>query len=146
MHNNDINYNALVEKSLKNVVIQALQIAEEEGLSNDNHFYITFLTTHPQTRISAQLMSQHPEEMTIVLQHQFQNLMVTENYFSVELSFGGILQSLHIPFDAVTYFADPSAKFALSFNTEDDDEHIIEVAKENSTPAQVISFDSFKKS
>ena len=150
MYKNDIDYDKLIEKSLKNVVIQALHIAEEEGLNDNNHFYITFNTNHPKTRISAQLMSQYPEEMTIVLQHQYQNLMVFENHFSVDLSLGGVLQNLSISYDSITYFADPHAKFALSFNNSssefiDDELFIEEEHKKVSGGAQVISIDSFRK-
>ena len=116
----EINYDKLVEKSLKYVVIEALKIAADEGLPGEHHFYITFKTGHPNARVSAQLLNQYPEEMTIVLQHQFANLMVGATYFEVDLSFGGIPQTLRIPYDAITYFADPYAKFALSFNTNND--------------------------
>ncbi len=117
---NTINYDKLIEKSLKHVVIEALKIAEEQGLPGEHHFYITFKTNYPRTEVSEELRQQYPEEMTIVLQHQFANLQVFEDYFSVELSFSGIPQTLVIPFDAITYFADPHAKFGLSFNIADD--------------------------
>ena len=159
----EINYDKLIEKSLKNVVIEALKIAEDQGLPGENHFYITFKTNHPQTKISAQLKSQYPEEMTIVLQHQFSNLLVDKNFFSVDLSFGGVPQTLTIPYDAIIYFADPHAKFGLSFNEENlspsknedsllDDEDTADMAsngeshkKADNTPARVISIDAFRK-
>jgi len=105
-----------MEKALKHVVIEALKYAAEEGLSDTNHFYITFNTTHPDVRMDSGLLNQYPENMTIVLQHQFANLMIAENYFEVDLSFNNIPHSLRIPFDAITYFADPYARFALSFS------------------------------
>ena len=161
----EINYDKLIEKSLKNVVVEALKIAEEQGLPGENHFYITFRTNHPGTKISAQLRTQYPEEMTIVLQHQYSNLIVEKNYFSVDLSFGGILQTLTIPFDAILYFADPHAKFGLSFNLseelgktdfsdDDTDEEEDEEKKAHSPStsrkvsggnATVISIDAFRK-
>lgn len=153
----EINYDKLIEKSLKNVVIEALKIAEEQGLPGENHYYITFKTNHPQTKISAQLKSQYPEEMTIVLQHQFTNLLVEKTSFSVDLSFGGILQTLTIPYDAIVYFADPYAKFGLSFNEEmpgksesskNDIAFNGETAHHNPAPAEparVISIDAFRK-
>ena len=116
----EINYDKLVEKSLKYVVVEALKIAAEEGLPGEHHFYITFKTSHPAARLSSQLLNQYPEEMTIVLQHQFANLMIGATYFEVDLSFGGVPQTLRIPYDAITYFADPYAKFALSFGSSDD--------------------------
>ena len=151
----EINYDKLIEKSLKNVVIEALKIAEKQGLPGEHHFYITFKTNHPTAKVSAQLKNQYPEEMTIVLQHQFSNLSVENSFFSVDLSFGGVLQTLVIPFDAITYFADPHAKFGLSFNLNEDS-----LNKELETPAvfdedkdvkkvsgsaTVISIDAFRK-
>ena len=152
----EINYDKLIEKSLKNVVIEALKMAEDNGLPGEHHFYITFKTNHPRTRISAQLMNQYPEEMTIVLQHQFSNLMVLDDKFSVDLSFGGMLQNLIIPFEAIIYFADPYAKFGLSFNSGEetlrenipsDDFLPEETTKKVSggEPARVISIDDFRK-
>lgn len=157
---NEINYDKLIEKSLKNVVIEALKIAEDQGLPSENHFYITFKTNHPQTKISSQLKSQYPEEMTIVLQHQFSNLLVDKNSFCVDLSFGGIPQTLTIPYDAIIYFADPYAKFGLSFNEEISGKHendsdlasngensqtSTSAGREDSAPARVISIDAFRK-
>lgn len=147
----EIDYDKLIQKSLKNVVVEALKIAEEQGLSGDNHFYITFRTNHPGTKISAQLKSQYPEEMTIVLQHQYTNLTVERNHFSVDLSFGGILQTLHIPFDAIIYFADPHAKFGLSFSQLEDlrnmsaDDETVNSSRKSNEKAAVISIDSFRK-
>lgn len=146
----EINYDKLIEKSLKQVVVEALKIAERQGLPGENHFYITFKTNHPETIIPRDLKIQYPENMTIVMQHQYSNLIVTENAFSVELSFGGKLQTLFIPFDAITYFADPYAKFGLSFSFyENGDVHTLEdiepEKKVAGETAQIISFDSFRK-
>lgn len=151
----EINYDKLIEKSLKNVVVEALKIAERQGLPGEHHFYITFKTNHPQSKISAHLKTQYPEEMTIVLQHQFSNLTVEQTSFSVDLSFGGILQTLTIPFDAITYFADPHAKFGLSFNLSEENLNkdlnstpSFDDEKENkkvSGAATVISIDAFRK-
>lgn len=151
----EINYDKLIEKSLKNVVVEALKIAEKQGLPGEHHFYITFKTNHPASKVSPQLKNQYPEEMTIVLQHQFSNLLVESSFFSVDLSFGGVLQTLVIPFDAITYFADPHAKFGLSFNLNEEnlnrdidaspafDEE--KEAKKVSGSATVISIDAFRK-
>lgn len=146
----EINYDKLIEKSLKQVVVEALKIAEAQGLPGENHFYITFKTNHPDTIIPRDLKIQYPESMTIVLQHQYANLVVTNTSFSVELSFGGRLQTLVIPFDAITYFADPYAKFGLSFSFyEDGDVHALDdiepEKKVSGETAQIISFDSFRK-
>lgn len=148
----EINYDKLIEKSLKNVVIEALKIAERQGLPGENHFYITFKTNHPRTQISDYLKSQYPEEMTIVLQHQFANLRVENDSFSVDLSFGGIQQNLSIPFEAITYFADPYAKFGLSFATGEENTTTREIStpteekeKKVSGSATVVSIDAFRK-
>jgi len=147
---NEINYDKLIEKALKQVVVEALKIAEFQGLPGENHFYITFKTNHPQTVIPRDLKIQYPESMTIVLQHQYANLVVNASSFSVELSFGGRPQTLVIPFEAITYFADPYAKFGLSFSFyENGDVHALEdiepERKVAGETAQIISFDSFKK-
>ena len=146
----EINYDGLIEKSLKHVVVEALKIAERQGLPGENHFYITFKTNHPGTIIPQDLSIQYPEAMTIVLQHQYSNLVVSDEVFSVELSFGGRLQPLIIPFDAITYFADPYAKFGLSFSFyENGDVHSLEdlepEKKVSGETAQIISFDSCRK-
>lgn len=148
----DINYDKLVEKSLKYVVVEALKLAAEEGLEGENHFYITFKTTHPAVRLSSQLINQYPEEMTIVLQHQFANLMIGATYFEVDLSFGGVPQTLRIAYDAISYFADPYAKFALSFSNMN--EHFEFATEETNEPkeapkasgsATVVSIDDYRK-
>lgn len=146
----EINYDKLIEKSLKQVVVEALKIAEKQGLPGENHFYITFKTDHPETIIPHDLKIQYPESMTIVLQHQYANLVVNSNCFSVELSFGGRPQTLTIPFDAITYFADPYAKFGLSFSFyENGDVHSLDdiepEKRVSGETAQIISFDSFRK-
>jgi hypothetical protein len=147
---NEINYDKLIENSLKKVVVEALKIAEKQGLPGENHFYITFKTDYPGTIIPQNLKIQYPESMTIVLQHQYSNLIVANNYFSVDLSFGGRAQNLLIPFDAITYFADPYAKFGLSFSFyENGDVHSLDdiqpEKKVSGETAQIISFDSFRK-
>ena len=146
----EINYDKLVEKSLKYVVVEALKIAAEEGLPGEHHFYITFKTSHPAARLSSQLLNQYPEEMTIVLQHQFANLMIGATYFEVDLSFGGVPQTLRIPYDAITYFADPYAKFALSFGNSDDNFSLTGEEESKETPkisgtATVVSIDEYRK-
>lgn len=145
----EINYDELVEKSLRNVVYYALKIVEEQGLPGENHFYISFRTNYPGVVISKNLQIQYPDTMTIVLQNQFDNLVVRLNSFSVDLSFGGVPQTITIPFEAITYFADPSAKFGLSFEKESIDELTEgEASTENAVVpenAQVISIDNYRK-
>ena len=139
---NEIDYDNLIKKALKNVVKDALKFAQENGVSN-NHFYITFRTDAKGVELPPLLKEQYPKSMTIVLQHQFENLEVGYDGFSVDLSFGGVPYSLKITFASVTYFADPYAKFGLSFAPlDDEDEDKAEISK---APAEVISIDSFRK-
>ena len=142
-----INYDELVERSLRSVIYYALKIVEEQGLPGENHFYITFKTNYPGTIVSKNLKIQYPDNMTIVLQNQFENLIVRHNSFSVDLSFGGISQTITIPYDAITYFADPYAKFGLSFNNEEIKENSEQTSNQSaaSGEAEVISFDKFRR-
>lgn len=143
---NEINYDKLVEKSLRNVVYYALKIVEEQGLPGENHFYITFKTNYPGASVSKNLKIQYPETMTIVLQNQFDNLVVRHNSFSVDLSFGGITQTITVPYDSITYFADPYAKFGLSFEQEISD-NLDDLASQStlSENAEIISIDNYRK-
>lgn len=145
-----IDYDELVEKSLRSVVYYALKIVEQQGLPEENHFYITFKTNFPGTIISKNLQIQYPDTMTIVLQNQFENLIVRHNSFSVDLSFGGIPQTITIPYDAITYFADPYAKFGLSFTLDEGNTPLANTSSDElksaaSGDAQIISFDNYRK-
>jgi len=115
-----INYELLVEDSLRTVVRSALALVAHEGLPGDAHFYISFKTNHPDVDISDSLRNAHKDEMTIVLQHQFWDLAVTEQNFSVGLSFSGVQHRLKIPFSAITHFTDPSVGFGLQFGGAED--------------------------
>lgn len=114
-----LEYDRLVEKALRTVVRDALQLVAEEGLPGNHHFYITFATTHPGVTLADRLRERYPDEMTIVLQHQFSHLAVSDEGFGVTLSFSGIAEHLEIPFAAVTAFADPSVQFGLQFRRGD---------------------------
>jgi len=116
-------YDALVEEALRGVVRTAITSAAENGLFGDHHFYITFRTDAEGVVIPKRLATAHPEDLTIVLQHEYWDLAVNEDpedSFSVTLSFNDIRERLTIPFAAVTGFADPSAKFGLQFQYGDD--------------------------
>jgi hypothetical protein len=113
-----LSYERMVEDALRGVLRQALKITAAQGLPGAHHFYITFDTTHPDVRIAPSLKALHPNEMTIVLQHQFWDLKVGEEHFEITLSFSGVNQPMFIPFSAVTAFADPHAKFGLQFHVE----------------------------
>jgi hypothetical protein len=110
-----LDYEGLVREALRDVARQALRVAASEGLSGEHHFYLTFRTSHPGVGLSPGLHARYPARMTIVLQHQFRDLAVGEDAFSVTLRFGGLLERVHVPFAALVAFADPGAKFGLQF-------------------------------
>jgi hypothetical protein len=116
-----LNYEKLVDAALMNVVKSCLEQASKEGLKGDHHFYITFLTHHAGVRIPEYLKDQYPEEMTIVLQHQFENLEVNKEGFKVELVFDEEKEHIEIPFQAIVNFYDPSVDFSIDFNPEETD-------------------------
>lgn len=113
-----IRYDLLVQEALKGVVRRVLTEAGRDGLQGDHHFYISFRTDYPGVRLSQRMREKYPDEMTIVLQHQFWDLGVTEHTFEVGLSFSGVPERLLIPFDAVVGFFDPSVQFGLKFELQ----------------------------
>jgi hypothetical protein len=110
-----LDYARLVREALRDVPRQALRLAASEGLPGEHHFYVTFKTSHPGVAISPGLRARHPDEMTVVLQHQYRDLAVGEEAFSVTLRFGGVPERLHVPFAALVAFADPAAEFGVRF-------------------------------
>jgi hypothetical protein len=116
-----LRYDRMVEQALRGVVRKALSEAGQRGLPGDHHFYITFHTDRPGVGIADWLHQQYPQEMTIILQHQFWDLVVEEERFAITLSFGGRHERLTIPFSALTAFADPSVKFGLQFEANEDE-------------------------
>jgi hypothetical protein len=108
-------YPKMVEHALRGVMREALARTAREGLPGDHHFYVTFRTHAPGVAIPSHLLGKFPDEMTIVLQHQFRALEVGDDAFSVNLSFQSRSERLRIPFAAVTTFADPSVNFGLQF-------------------------------
>src|SRR5262249_26721746 len=110
-----IRYDLLTQDALRSVIRAVLTDVVVKGLPGDHHFYITFDTRVDGVRLSARLKASYPDEMTIVLQHQFWDLAVGEDDFDVGLAFNGIPERLHIPFRAVKAFMDPSVQFGLQF-------------------------------
>ena len=110
-----IRYDLLTQQALRGVVRSVLGDAAKKGLPGDHHFFIEFDTHAAGVRMSDRLRAQHPDKMTIILQHQFWDLAVTEQAFEVGLSFSGITERLAIPFEAITGFYDPSVQFGLQF-------------------------------
>lgn len=155
-------YDRLVEQALKSVMRDAIAEVAEKGFLGEQHFYISFRTKHPGVMIADVLHAQYQDQMTVVLQHQFYNLDVTDEHFEVTLSFNKKLERLSIPFDAVVSFADPSVGFGLQFasaldgeaaagdhadgsepDPEDDPDGDDPAPREG--PGEVISLDAFRK-
>jgi hypothetical protein len=155
-------YDQLAQNALRGVVREALRKVERAGLPGEHHFYIAFNTKHPGVSIGERLAQRYPREMTIVLQHQFWNLAVSEDRFEVELSFDNIPEKLVVPFAAIKGFLDPSVQFGLQFETvvgEPEQEAERPKPKDGEPPAvskphesaeeteapKVVSLDSFRK-
>ena len=157
-------YDQLAQNALKGVVREALRKVEKSGLPGDHHFYIAFNTRYPGVSIGDRLAERYPREMTVVLQHQFYNLAVTEERFQVELTFDNIPEKLVIPFAAVKGFLDPAVQFGLQFEVVTEEAEakpatspkltVIETdtekaddaeAPESDTAPKVVSLDAFRK-
>lgn len=155
-------YDSWMEDAMRGVMVRALSYVAAHGLPGGHHFYITFRTDHPGTVIPTRLSAQYPQEMTIVLQHQFGGLSVDEaaRTVSVRLSFSGVPSSLLIPFDAVSAFADPEVQVGLRFGVVVPDRaqpstDVVRLApapapQEDSPPLEsaapsVVSLDAFRK-
>ncbi|WP_189436655.1 SspB family protein [Pseudovibrio japonicus] len=110
-----IRYDIIIQDALRSAVRKILVEVNRAGLPGEHHFYIAFETTAPGVKISNRLRERYPKEMTIVLQHQFWDLNITEHAFEVGLSFGGVPEHLYVPFSAIKGFFDPSVQFALEF-------------------------------
>lgn len=114
-----IRYDLLVQDALKGVVRRVLEDTKRDGLPGEHYFYITFRTKTHGVRLSDRMRERYPDEMTIVLQHQFWDLQLTEHAFEVGLSFSGAAERLLIPFDALTGFFDPSVPFSVKFEVQE---------------------------
>ncbi len=117
MATDHIRYDILAQAALRGVMRTVLADAAKKGLPGEHHFKISFNTTASGVRLSDRMRARYPQEMTIVLQHQFWDLVVSEQAFEVGLSFGGIPERVGVPFDAVTAFYDPAVQFGFQFET-----------------------------
>lgn len=129
-----LRYDILIQDALRGAVKKILAEVGRTGLPGEHHFYIAFDTTAPGVRISSRLKERYPQEMTIVLQHQFWDLAIGEHAFEVGLSFGGVAEKLLVPYSAIKGFFDPSVQFALEFDpgktAEELPEELLEAVEE----------------
>jgi hypothetical protein len=117
MATDHIRYDILAQAALRGVVRTVLADAAKKGLPGEHHFKITFNTTAPGVQLSERMRTRYPQDMTIVLQHQFWDLKVADQSFEVGLSFGGVAELVSVPFDAITAFYDPAVQFGFQFET-----------------------------
>ena len=161
-----INYGRLMHQAMRGLIRNVLDGVRTDGLPGDHHFFITFDTGHPDVEIADWLSDRYPGEMTVVMQHWFDNLEVNEDGFAVTLNFGDAPERLYIPYDAILTFVDPSVEFGLRFESTEADEDgdapvpaprpvpdvsksskssKQAVSKEPHKDAEVVSLDTFRK-
>lgn len=152
-----IDYGNLMHSAMRGLIKSVLEDVSNNGLPGNHHFFITFDTSHPDAELADWLSDRYPGEMTVVMQHWFDNLEVDADGFSITLNFGDTPEPLYIPYDAIKTFVDPSVEFGLSFKPTDDGEEeqleleavdpSVDAAEDTSerTDADVVSLDSFRK-
>lgn len=153
-----IEYGNLMHRALRRLIKEVLEDVRDNGLPGEHHFFITFDTQHPGVNIADWLMERYPSEMTVVMQHWYDGLEITDDGFAITLNFGDAPEPLYIPFESIQTFVDPSVEFGLRFESQSDGEEPIEEAPqeiediaeveadpEESGDADVVSLDSFRK-
>jgi hypothetical protein len=150
-------YETWIEQALRHVVAQAIEHVAVQGLPGGHHFYITFRTDHPGIELPQRIRAQYPQEMTIVLQHQFWDLGFNRDTQTIQvgLSFGGVPSKLVIPLDAVVEFADPHIRYGLRFQAAETPAAEAAPAAaaqpeqppeaKDAEPGQVVSLDAFRR-
>ena len=157
----EIDYGNLMHDAMRGLIRKVLLDVADRGLPGNHHFFITFDTSHPDAELADWLSDRYPGEMTVVMQHWYDNLEVTDEGFSVTLNFGDAPEPLYIPYDAIRTFVDPSVEFGLRFEQQDSDADEIEdapttavedktppkppVSEDKSKDAEIVSLDSFRK-
>jgi hypothetical protein len=121
-----LRYDILVQNALRGVIRKVLSEIDKTGLPGNHHFFITFMTGAPGVKVSSRVLEQYPDQMTIVLQHQFWELEVNETGFGIGLSFSDVPEKLYIPYTAIRGFYDPSVNFELEFDVEQADDETAE--------------------
>ncbi|MBR1544920.1 MAG: hypothetical protein IJ638_03180 [Alphaproteobacteria bacterium] len=150
MNNNDyLNYNKMLDKALVSVVKNALEQASFDGLLDGHYFYLSFKTNFNGVVVPEFLKKQYPDTLTIVIQHEYSNLSVSEKEFGVTLSFNNYNYHIIVPFNSLVAFSDPAVNFSLSFNPVED-ENVIEEEKEpelsyTDDDSNIISMSAFMK-
>jgi hypothetical protein len=150
-----IDYGNLMHRAMRGLIQSVLEDVAANGLPGEHHFFITFNTQVEGVEIASWLRERYPEEMTIVVQNWFDNLLVDENGFEITLNFGDAPEPLKVPFDAVLTFVDPSVEFGLRFESQhsdlDDDDEFDDEDEDDDTPepprgeAEVVSLDKWRK-
>lgn len=157
-----IDYGNLMHDAMRSLIRNLLLDIADNGLPGAHHFFITFDTSHPDAELADWLSDRYPGEMTVVMQHWYDNLEVTNDGFSITLNFGDAPEPLYIPYDAIRTFVDPSVEFGLRFEQQDEDgkkavveevdpplpqtdESELEVEEEPVKAAEIVSLDSFRK-
>jgi len=152
-----IDYGSLMHRAMRGLIQEVLTDISDSGLPGGHHFFITFDTGHPDVEIADWLSDRYPGDMTVVMQHWYDNLDVTDHGFSVTLNFGDAPETLYIPYDAIKTFVDPSVEFGLRFESQDESEPDrpplkvrdapaqIDAPEAKPKPADVVSLDSFRK-
>jgi len=144
-----------MHRAMRGLIQEVLTGVARDGLPGAHHFFITFDTTHPQARLADWLRQRYPLEMTVVMQHWYEGLDVSNEGFSVTLNFGDAPERLYVPYDAIRTFVDPSVEFGLRFETQEtesdaddpsaDPDDIEVVPDKTEAEAEVVSLDSFRK-
>ncbi|NUH64329.1 hypothetical protein HTT03_03300 [Sulfitobacter sp. S0837] len=155
-----IDYGNLMHEAMRGLIRKVLHDVSDNGLPGNHHFFITFDTSHPDAELADWLSDRYPGEMTVVMQHWYDGLEVSEDGFAITLNFGDAPEPLYIPYDAIRTFVDPSVEFGLRFEQQDTEEEAeededtaldqtdqedLEVAEEPAKDAEIVSLDSFRK-
>ena len=143
-----------MHRAMRGLIQEVLTGIASNGLPGEHHFFITFDTMHPDVEIADWLSDRYPGEMTVVIQHWFDNLLVTDEGFTITLNLGDSPETLYVPYDSIQTFVDPSVEFGLRFETQDSDDApeapMDEMVETGETPAprqdaEVVSLDKFRK-
>lgn len=153
-----IDYGNLMHDAMRGLIRRVLEDVKTNGLPGEHHFFITFDTMHPDVEIADWLSDRYPGEMTVVMQHWYDGLEISDEGFAVTLNFGDNPEPLYIPFDAIRTFVDPSVEFGLRFETQESattppppaqmvhvDEEPEDDTDEGTRQAEIVSLDSFRK-